>query len=162
MTELQLPRTTKVALLDDLDYERLIGTGLGRGWYLGSNNYVTKGWKGVMISLHRLIMGFPDADVDHIDGDRLNNQRSNLRLATDQTNAWNVAKHRDGNSQFKGVHRHKGRGHKRWVAQICIERKQRNIGYFMTERQAAMAYDIYASLAFGEYARLNFPDAIIR
>lgn len=105
--------------------------------------------------IHNLIMG--SLWVDHADGDPLNNQRSNLRIATPGQNAWNAGKRRDAlTSAHKGVH-WSARSN-RWVAQIQVARQKRHLGYFLTEESAARAYDSAARELFGEFARLNFPE----
>jgi hypothetical protein len=104
--------------------------------------------------IHNLIMGL--LWVDHADGNPLNNQRSNLRIATPGQNAWNACKRRDARtSTHKGVH-WRARSNK-WVAQIQHAGQKRHLGYFLTEEAAARAYDTAARELFGEFARLNFP-----
>jgi HNH endonuclease/AP2 domain len=104
------------------------------------------------IRMHRLILGVldqPDIDVDHIDGNGLNNKRSNLRLATKSQNLANQKIRTDGISRFKGVSQ-KG---KYWKAKC----KNIWLGSFKTEEEAAKAYDKKAKELYGEFARLNFP-----
>ena len=98
--------------------------------------------------------------VDHINHDKLDNRRGNLRLATHQQNKWNVPKqkHRDGrptSSQYKGVSLFKRNG--RWTASIKVNDKSVRLGYFDTEEDAARAYDAAARQYFGEFAYCNFP-----
>ena len=105
--------------------------------------------------LHRRIMKTPKGlDTDHIDADKLNNQRLNLRVCTHRENLQNGRKHFDGRSIFRGVSPHK-RG---WRVQI----RGQTLGYFPDEFSAAMCYDIAARDVFGGYARLNSPDGIHR
>lgn len=111
--------------------------------------------------LHRLIalrMFGPRADgakVDHVDGRPANCQRANLRLASDTDNAAN-ARARGGVSQYRGVFYSVAR--KRWNAQIAKKgSKRQSLGSFMSEIEAAMAYDRAAIALHGEFARLNFP-----
>ena len=109
------------------------------------------------IYMHRLILGVtdPDIDVDHRDGNGLNNCRSNLRLCNASQNAANMAKPRGALSQYKGVHRCAGK----WRAQITHLGKRHHLGYFVGESDAARAYDAAARALFGEFARTNFQDA---
>lgn len=104
--------------------------------------------------MHRQIMNNPlGLVVDHIDGMRLNNCRSNLRSATISENARNRGHHRWGTSDFKGVHWHKKQ--QKWVAAITYDGRQRNIGAFAREEDAATAYNIMAEMHHGEFARMN-------
>lgn len=92
-------------------------------------------------------------EVDHRDGDGLNNQRHNLRIATSSQNQGNQCKTQGRTSRFKGVSWAKRHG--KWVAQIQVKRRSKNLGYFRREEEAAAAYDQAALRFFGEFARLN-------
>lgn len=105
------------------------------------------------VYMHRLILGFPLFDVDHIDRNGLNNTRLNLRAATPWQNSCNAGS-RGGTSKFVGVHFYKGY----WVAQIRHKRKLRTVGHFKTEHEAAVAYDEECFRLRGRFACLNFPD----
>lgn len=106
--------------------------------------------------LHRfIIIAKKGQIVDHIDGDTMNNTRSNLRIATHQQNMAN-SKKRIGNTGYKGVQ--KRCDGKKWVARIQVNRKGIHLGSFTTPEDAARAYDDAAVIHFGEFARLNFPN----
>lgn len=109
------------------------------------------------IYLHRLVLGAARGQlVDHINGDTLDNRRCNLRLCSVAQNAANSAKYlKPSSSQFKGVSR---QGCK-WAAQISTGGRARVLGRFDDEEVAARAYDAEASIVYGEFARLNFPEA---
>jgi len=113
--------------------------------------------------MHRLIM---DADensfVDHIDGNGLNNKKENLRFATKSQNAQNKIRKNNSTSKYKGVHyasTEKNNLKKPWKAYIQNPHinKKIHLGFFLTEEEAAKAYDKKALELFGEFARLNFP-----
>lgn len=95
--------------------------------------------------------------LDHIDGDKLNNSLSNLRIATHQQNMRNAGSRRGSGSEFKGVSFCKMT--RRWRAQ-CVRyidgRRVSHVGRYETEEQAARAYDEVAREFYGEFARLNF------
>jgi hypothetical protein len=103
--------------------------------------------------MHRLLAAWPL--VDHEDGNGLNNQRANLRPATQSQNLANQRKRPGLTSQFKGV-RWYGKLTP-WRASISIGGRRVHLGSFITEEAAARAYDAAALAEWGEYARLNFP-----
>lgn len=106
------------------------------------------------IQLHRLILGFPKSDVDHRDGNGLNNRRKNLRPASESQNGANARKTTEPRSSiYKGVTRKNGK----WHARIRKTGKLLDLGGFQIEKEAAKAYDRAALYYFGDFARLNFP-----
>lgn len=146
----------KIALVDDEDYERVVQL----KWYY-DGRYVSNcdNKRGRGVRLHRFIMNAPaGVDVDHRDLNKLNCQKSNLRLATRQQNTQSQPKRRinNGTSRFKGVSYERRRGW--WVAQICLDYKTKYLGSFHNEEEAARAYDRAARQYFGEFALVNFPD----
>lgn len=128
------------------------------GPYAQTHVQLTDGRKTV-ITMHRLLMPGV-AQIDHLDGDGLNNQRiTNLRPATDPQNHANQRASltyggRATSSQYKGVTWAKNKD--RWVAQIQANGRRKFLGYFTDEITAALVYDAAARTAFGEYARTNF------
>lgn len=109
-----------------------------------------------MFSMHRDIIGKRGClDVDHVDGNGLNNQRANLRFATRSQNAMNrsiVTRNRTG---LKGVSYRPELKVRKWQVRITIGRKTISVGYFGNTRDAAKAYDIAAKRLFGKYAKTN-------
>jgi len=106
--------------------------------------------------LHRLIVGAPVGEVvDHINGDTLDNRRSNLRVCSRAENLWNAGKRRHNTSGFKGVCFDKRDG--RWYARIRAVGRVHDLGRYKTAEEAAMAYDAKAAELHGPFARLNFP-----
>lgn len=91
--------------------------------------------------------------VDHIDGDGLNNRRSNLRLATQMQNASNRKLNKNNTSGYKGVSWDTKTD--KWVAQIMTNQKQNRLGYFDNPEDAYKAYCAAALELHGEFARLK-------
>lgn len=107
-------------------------------------------------SLANFIMNRPKGMiVDHIDGDSLNNRKSNLRICTSQQNCYNISA-RKGTSNYRGIYFDKKAN--KWAASININRKNTYLGVFEDEKTAAKMYDVCANYLYGEFARLNFPN----
>lgn len=119
--------------------------------------YAVTNQKGKLSLLHRLLEGRAGLEVDHIDGLGLNNRRANLRACTRAENRANQQRPVNNVSGFKGVFRDKRQ--RVWIAQIQHKRKVRKLGSFNSKEEAALAYDRAARELFGEFARLNIPDA---
>lgn len=105
------------------------------------------------VHMHRQIMDAPEGvEVDHRDGDGLNNRRYNLRVCTHAQNGANQRIPKNNTSGFKGVYRNKDcLG---WIAKI----QKTYLGLYDSVEEAARAYDTAAVRTFGEFASLNFPD----
>ena len=112
---------------------------------------------GVQYLVHRLawkmmVGSDPTDTIDHINNQRDDNRFVNLREATPSQQMQNKTAH--GSSKYLGVHW--GNHAKKWVAMIRADGKQRNLGYFACEIEAAKSYDAMARKHWGEYANLNF------
>lgn len=109
------------------------------------------------VLMHKLIFGPGESFVDHVDRDKLNNRRSNLRAATRQQNGANRSKSAGCSSQYKGVSLNSRRD--RWNAEIRVNGIARRLGSFPLDREqdAARAYDAAAIEAWGEFAAVNLP-----
>lgn len=127
-------------------------------WYLHSEGYaVREEWNGgnkKRFRMHREINKTPKGmDTDHINGNRLDNRRDNLRTCTRSKNLQN-ARVRDSNrTGYKGVAIHKASG--LYHAYINVDGKQISLKYHKTPEDAARAYNRAAIKYFGEFARLN-------
>jgi hypothetical protein len=151
MREISLSRGL-IAQIDDTDSELVNRYAWFAEDYRGKFRARATGTK---IYMHRLIMGDPPDghEIDHINGDALDNRRSNLRFCTRSQNAQNRGK-RKGTTQslYKGITRNK----KGWQARITVDGKRISLGLFKNELEAALAYDTKAKELFGEYAKCNF------
>lgn len=149
-----------VALVDADDYERVVRMGRWcadpshQTFYARKNLYTPGSRKLTPLLMHRFITGWEY--VDHINGNGLDNRRSNLRQADHFQNMANKRRYRNNTSGFKGVTRNTGTG-RPWRAAIRANNKRRHLGYYDTPELAARAYDTAAIALFGEFARLNFP-----
>lgn len=153
-----------IAQIDDSDYEAVIAAGpwfaelvrKGEIVYASRNYKVASGKRG-LIRMHRFLTNASPNDlVDHRDGNGLNNQRFNLRLCNKTQNQGNRRKTyvKNCSSKFKGVFWDKSRN--KWLAIIGIGGKQKNLGRYFCEEDAARAYDSAAKDYFKEFALLNF------
>lgn len=107
--------------------------------------------------MHRVIMNPPKGmDIDHIDGDGLNNQRNNLRICTHAQNGMNRSKNKNNSSGFKGVFWDEIT--RKWRAIIDRNDKHIHLGRFSDIEDAAKAYDKAARELYGEFAYQNFTD----
>jgi hypothetical protein len=107
------------------------------------------------VLLHRQLMGFPDGlEVDHIDGNGLNNTMINLRKCTHEQNIQNQKpRSSPKTSQYQGVYFQKELN--KWRAQIMKDGKITHLGCFENEQEAASAYDRSALVVYGNGAKLN-------
>jgi hypothetical protein len=133
----------KIALVDDDIYEAIghlkwYARKDKNRYYAVRNFQKSKGQRGA-IYLHHIVIGYPldNQEVDHIDGDGLNNQRNNLRIVTNRKNQQNTNNHRNG--RLVGCYFHKRVN--RWQARIVINGRQQSLGYFDTEIEASKVYE---------------------
>src|SRR4029077_10565367 len=124
-------------------------------WYVRADYSLPNGRR-LRLSMHRLIVGQRTSkQIDHEDKNGLNNRRSNLRKATPSQNQANRGKKAGTTKNYKGVYNTKRRLAKPWMAYLAINYKLKNLGYYSTEREAAIAYNNAAKKYFGDFARLN-------
>ncbi len=146
------------ALVDEEDYESVSK----HLWFLSAGGYAIRNGPGGrasphQIMMHRAIVAPPDEmEVDHVNHIKLDNRRQNLRSCQPSENRKNLPRRRDNTTGFKGVYR---RGN-RWKAQLTVDGKHHFLGGFATPGEAARAYDAAAVEYFGEFASLNFPQAV--
>jgi hypothetical protein len=146
----QIPlRRGGFALVDDEDFERLSKM----KWHVLNGCYAAHG-HGIL--MHRLIMDVRDnQQIDHINGNGLDNRRCNLRLATKPQNMMNRGAQKRNKSGYKGVYRRVVSNGVKWIANIKFDGKSHNLGSFDTKEQAAQVYNEAAQKHFGQFAWLN-------
>lgn len=125
-------------------------------WSIHRDGYAYGKVNGKNVYLHRLVyqeeFGEHGDLVDHVNGNRLDCRCSNLRRASHSENRRNTGKTR-GTSKYIGVYYNKKRS--KWCASIQHEKKNKHIGYYDKEIDAAKAYNAMARLYYGEFAKLN-------
>jgi hypothetical protein len=145
----------KQAIVSDEDYD-LVNQ---HKWYYDKTTGYAKrdvrvDGKRKCIYMHRFINSTNDGELtDHINGNRLDNQRNNLRSCNFTQNHANKKIESKFSSKYKGVYWQKNRS--KWIAMIRINRKGHYLGCFTDEKEAAKAYNKRAKDFFGEFARLN-------
>ena len=124
------------------------------GYALTFNRRKENNYKLKSKSMHRLILQPKGKEqIDHINGNRLDNRKHNLRICTVQQNSCNRKKAKNSNSKYLGVTFHKRDN--RWQAQIRTNKKRIYLGYFITEKEAAEAYNDAAIKYHKEFAKIN-------
>lgn len=144
----------KFALVDAVDFEHISK----RKWHISSRGYAARATplsngKRSLIGMHRIINNTPDGmHTDHINGDKLDNRKCNLRTATASQNLQNQGNRVNNTSGYKGVHFH--HRSKMWHVRIRVYGKRIWIGQYLT---AELAYDSYRTAALrlhGEFANV--------
>jgi hypothetical protein len=152
------------ALVDDEDYDRItvhpwrtLKNRDGKFYVIGNPSMKGKLTR-TTLYMHREIIPVPfGMEIDHINGNRLDNRKSNLRVCDRQQNCMNASKRKDATtSKFKGVGFDKRCG--KWRARVMLDRKEHWCGHYELEHDAAIAYNSKAKELFGEFARLNEVD----
>lgn len=154
MKEIYLGSAKKPVLVDDID-EQIVTS---RAWRVGSHGYarlnVKVNGKQTTVLLHRLLMGLMPGDrrqVDHINGDILDNRRSNLRICTVSQNQANRGKQSNNSTGLKGVEL--GYRGERWIARIGYKGKSIHLGSFDTPELAKEFHMLASEMLFGEFAK---------
>lgn len=150
------------AQVDDEDFDRIVAMG---PWYYSKRHGAAKNVHGYVdgkykkigsLLMHRVILEAPKGmEVDHINGLNIQNQRSNLRLATHHQNMMNTKLRKTSLSRLKGVSLYRKDHWTKWRARIMVNQKEIALGYFDTKEEASKAYNEAAKKYFGEFAKLN-------
>jgi hypothetical protein len=127
---------------------------VGAPMYVSSNGYLrvaAKNWNGDRY-VHREIMGAKKGEsVDHINGNKLDNRKENLRICTHTENMWNTKKPKTNKSGIKGVHWQEDR--QKWSAQISYKGKTIPLGRFNCFEDAVKARKQAEQQYHGEFVR---------
>lgn len=146
------------AIVDAIDYDFLMQW----NWHThkksyGEKYYAARSLSGDILMMHNVILPVRRGlEVDHIDGDGLNNRKNNLRPATHSQNQKNRKKQKS-KSGFKGISLDKRYTNKKWRVYINSNGKRINCGGYATQEDAARIYDEAAKKYHGDFAALNFP-----
>lgn len=153
MNIIKLSYTDEVTLVDDDDFEKL---NLMGQWLLHqnkTNKYAVLAGHN-KLAMHNVILPPPiGLEVDHINRNGLDNQKSNLRHATRSQNNMNKDLNKNNTSGFKGVSWMERL--KKFRAYVVKDYKQETIGYYKTAGEAAIAYNKRAKELYGEFVKLN-------
>lgn len=154
MKEIPLKRG-KYALVDNEDFERL----LKYKWFYTNGYAMRTGYneenkRSFPIYMHReIIKPTGKKEIDHINGNGLDNRKNNLRICFHAENRRNGMKYKNNTSGYKGVNWYKK--YSKWRAKICVDYKTIHLGYFKNKLKAVWAYDKAAQEYHGEFAKLN-------
>lgn len=150
----------KYAIVDAEDFEYLNKykwcTSMRNGKpYTARCLYDRKTKKRTTISMHRFLLGIihSSVSVDHVNGNGLDNRKSNLRKCNHSQNMKNQTRHKNNKSGYKGVYWNKQKN--KWAATIKVEGKSVHLGYFADKDWAAIAYNKAAQKFFKDFANLN-------
>lgn len=137
--------------LDIDDYEKLKEYCL-----MKRNEYFITKIKGKNINIHQLVLGYQgNLWIDHIDTNKSNNRKKNLRLCTHKESSCNKNKNKNSDSKYKGVTFDNKLN--KWRSRIMFNGKMTDLGRHKNEIDAAKIYDEAARKYFKEYGRYNFP-----
>lgn len=147
----------KYSLVDSEDFETLASW----SWFV-VRKFVARKWKFYArrsddcMGLHSFILKCPKGvDVDHIDGDGLNNRKHNLRICSESQNQMNRLNLTTNTSGFRGVVW--DRRANKWKGTLTANKIRMHLGYFTDPIRAAKARDEAARKHHGNFAVLNFP-----
>lgn len=154
------------AIVDVAEYDRIDNRSFFAQWNTCTKSYYALTMqplsggrrRQIHVAMTTIVLNLlPGTLVDHINGDTLDNRRSNLRQATSSQNAMNRKVRSDCTSGYTGVSHVSEIS---WRAYIFFKKKQISVGCFLTAELAARARDVASLKHYGSFARLNFPELI--
>ena len=142
-------------MVDDEDYEEINKY----KWFASARGYAVRNFtrddktRG-FIRMHGEIIGeIKGLEIDHINGEKTDNRKANLRHATHAQNVMNSRGSRGTTSAYKGVYWNKMT--KSWRCTITTNGKKISLGCYQSEEDAKMVYNTWAKYCYGEFAWLN-------
>jgi hypothetical protein len=146
----------KETIVDDDDFEYLSQF----NWYCDNKGYACRGFqRHKKIFMHRVVNVTPTGfETDHINRNKLDNRKCNLRSCTNTENQVNKNLNKNNTSGYKGVCFSKRKG--LWQAYVSVNHSVKWLGYFDNPIEAAKAYDKQVLETYGMFVYLNFPDAL--
>ncbi len=145
-----------IVLVDDDMYDQLNAN----KWQLNNSGYVSRtnirNGKAHMLFMHHVVMPKKEGyQIDHINRDKLDNRRSNLRYVTRSQQIANKGSHKGSRSKYKGVTYNPKNKYSKWMANISVDKIGICLGSFDSEEVAARAFNVAAESIHGKYAYLN-------
>ena len=129
-------------------------------WTIGTHGYATTGSGKAQMLFHRLVMSLTDGQiVDHINRNKLDNRKRNLRICSASQNSYNNKQQSNSKSGYRGVVQN---NLGKWCAYINNLGHSIYLGMYDTPEEAANAYDSAAAIIAGEFAYRNLPDVPLR
>lgn len=151
-------RKGQTILIDDEDFENLSKF----KWCIKNNGdgnlYAVANINKKQKAMHRYLLNITDSKqhVDHINGNSLDNRKTNLRICINAENRRNAKKNKRNTSGYKGVRTRKNID--KYAAYVHYEGKFYHLGYYDTAIEAAKVRDAKAKELHGKFAKLNFPE----
>lgn len=158
MSEVKLNKN-KVTIVDDEDFEKVSKFTWGcvsHGKRFYARTTIKVGGKPYVLYLHRFIAGLKKGDgkqTDHINGNGLDNRKSNLRLCSYSENQYNIGLRQNNTSGYTGIWWNKDK--KKWIVKVKHNKKKIHLGAFDDKKTAALAYNKGAIKYHGAFAKLN-------
>lgn len=151
----------KECIIDKEDFKKIINY----TWYLDKDGYAIgctrrdKNGKQKNFKMHRIILNCltkEDIIIDHINRNKLDNRKENLRICTQIQNSRNKeVNYNKESSIYKGIYKNKNKQYNSWIVRIGYNGKQLTLGSYLSEIAAANCYNYYAKLFYKDFASLN-------
>lgn len=156
LCDMEIVYKDKIVIIDEEDLSTL----KNNSWHFDTDNYlrriVRKNKKQTVLKFHREIMNCPKEKIcDHINRNRLDNRKENLRICGKIENDYNRGKRCDNTSGSIGVHWHKYKNGGVWMARIGFGKSRKYLGVFKRKEDAIKMYNDACKINHGEFAVLN-------